>query len=75
MESELDVAQQALTAYRKACRTAKEEASHLTDERVSLLVELRASKDVLASFHAEVSKEKKALEAEYDVGFEVIFNY
>ena len=53
----------------------EEEVSHLTDERVSLFVELGASKDELSAFHAEVAKEKKALEAEYDAGFEVIFNY
>ena len=75
MESELDVAQQALAASRKACQTAEEEASRLTDERVLLLVELGASKDELSAFRAEVAKEKKALEVEYDAGFESIFNY
>ena len=59
----------------EACRTAKEETSGLTDERVSLLVELEASKYELSAFRAEVDKEKKALEAEYDAGFEAIFNY
>ena len=47
----------------------------MTDERVSLLVELGASKDKLSAFRAEASKEKKALEEEFDAGFEVIFNY
>ena len=75
MEFELNVAQQALVASREACRTADEEASRLTDERVSLLVKLGASKDELFAFCIEVTKEKKALEAEYDVGFEAIFNY
>ena len=75
MESELDVAQQALAAFGDACRTTEKEASRLTDERVSLLVELGASKDELSAFLIEVSKEKKALEAEYDAGFEAIFNY
>ena len=75
MESELNVAQQALADSGEACRTAKEEASRLTDERVSLLVEIGARKDEFSAFCAEVAKEKKALEAEYDVGFEAIFNY
>ena len=75
VESKLDVAQQALAASRKAFRMAKEETNRLTDERVSLLVELRARKDELAAFRAEVSNDKKALEVEYDAGFEVIFNY
>ena len=75
MESELDAAQQALVAFGESCRTVEEEASRLTDEWVSLLVELGASKDELSAFRAEVAKEKKTLEAEYDVGFEAIFNY
>ena len=45
MESELNVAQQALVASGEACRTVEEEASRLTDEWVLLLVALRASKD------------------------------
>ena len=75
MESELDVAQQALATSKEACRTTEEEVSRLTYERVSLLMELRASKDELSAFRAEVAKEKKALEVEYDAGFEAIFNY
>ena len=75
MESELDVAQQALAASEEACRTAEEEASRLTDERVLLLLELRASKNELSAFRTEVAKEKKALEVEYDASFESIFNY
>ena len=74
VESELDMAQQALAAFRKACQTEKEEASRLMDEQVSLLVELGAIKDELAAFRAEVSKDKKDLEAEYEASFEVIFN-
>ena len=35
IESELDAIQQALAASGEACQTAEEEASHLTDERVS----------------------------------------
>ena len=75
MASELDGAQQALATSGEAWWKAEEEASRLTDERVSLLIELGASKDELSAFRAEVSKEKKALEAEYDAGLEVIFNY
>ena len=51
------------------------EVSCLTDERVSLLVELGANKDELSAFRAEVAKEKKALEVEYDACFEAIFRY
>ena len=45
----------------------------MTHERDSLLVE--SAKDELSAFQAEVSKEKKALEAKFDIGFKVIFNY
>ena len=75
MRSKLNMAQQALAYSGEACRTAKKEVSRLTNERVSLLVELGASKDELSAFRAEVAKEKKALEVEYDAGFEAIFNY
>ena len=75
MESELDMARQSLASSREACWTSGEEVSRLTNERVSLLVELGASKEELSAFRAEVAKEKKALEAEYDAGFEAIFNY
>ena len=75
MKTELDMAREALAASREACQTTEEEANRLTDERVSLLVELGASKDELFAFRAEVAKEKKTLEEEYDAGFEVIFNY
>ena len=63
-----------MAAFGEACQTAEEEASCLIDEWVSLLVEFEASKDELSTFRAEVAKEK-ALEAEYDAGFEAIFNY
>ena len=75
MESELDGVQQALDASKEAWKKAEEEANHMTDERVSLLLELGASKDELSAFPAEASKEKKALEVAFDAGFDVIFNY
>ena len=56
VESELDVAQQGLAASREACQRAEKETSRLTDERVSLLVKLGASKDELFAFRAETSK-------------------
>ena len=59
----------------EAWRKAEEEANHLTDERVSLLLELGASKDELFAFWAEAFKEKKDMEEAFDVGFEVIFKY
>ena len=56
VEFELDGVQQALAAFGEAWWKAKEEASRLTDERVSLLLKLGASKDELSTFWVEVSK-------------------
>ena len=64
-----------MAASREAWRKAEKEASCLIDERVSLLVELWASKDELSAFRAEASKEKKALKEAFDLGFDVIINY
>ena len=75
VEYELDKVHQALAASREAWQKAEEEANRLANERVSLLLELGASKDELSTFRAEASKEKKALEEEFDAGFDVIFNY
>ena len=47
----------------------------MVDKRVSLLLELGASKVELSDFWAEASKEKKALEEAFDAGFDAIFNY
>ena len=68
-------AQHALAASKEARRKAENEANRLADERVSLLMELRASKDKLIEVRAEASKEKKALDEAFDVGFDVIINY
>ena len=64
-----------MAASREAWRKAEEEVNRLIDERVSLLLKLGASKDELSAFREEASKDKKALEEEFDAGFEVIFNY
>ena len=74
-ESVLTGVQHALIASEEARRKAEDEASRLEDERVSLLLELGASKDELTGVRAEASKERKALEEAFDVGFDVIFNY
>ena len=75
VESELARVQHALAASAEAWRKAEDEANRLADERVSLLLELGASKDELSAFQAEASKEKNAMEEAFDVGFDVIFNY
>ena len=64
-----------MAASEEAQRKAEDEAIRIVDERVSLLLELGASKDKLIGVRVEASKEKKALEQAFDAGFEVIFNY
>ena len=74
-ESELDSIQQALVAVREACWKAEEETCRLTDERLSLIMELGASKEELAAFKAKAIAERKAMEEEFDASSNVIFNY
>ena len=74
-ESELDSVQQALAAAGEACRKAEEENCRLIDERLSLIMELGTSKDELSAFQAKMTKEKKAMEEEFDASSDVIFNY
>ena len=75
VESELVRVQNALAVSEEARRKAKDEASRLAVEPVSLLLELETSKDEVSAFWAQALKEKKALEEAYEEGFDVIFNY
>ena len=74
-EFELDSARQALASAKEACRRANEENSRLTNERMSLLMELGAIKEDFTSFRAKSFEEKLALKAEFDASSDVIFNY
>ena len=74
-ESELGFVQQALVATKEACRRVEEENDRLTDERLSLLVELETTKDDFAAFQERKFAERSALEAEFDASSDVIFNY
>ena len=61
-ESKLDSVQQALAAAREAYRKAEEEICGLTDERLSLIMELGASKEELVAFQAKATAERKVME-------------
>ena len=74
-DSELDSIQQALAAARKACRKAEEEICRLTDERLSLIMEVGAGKEELATFQEKETTERKAMEEEFDTSSDVIFSY
>ena len=56
-------------------RKAEEENGRLTDERLSLLMELGATKDEFSDFREKASIEKTAMEAEFDDSSDMIFNY
>ena len=75
VESELARVQNDLAAAEEARRKADDEVSRLTDERVSLLLELGTCKDEMSAIRAEALKEKEALRKAYEEGFDVIFNY
>ena len=62
-------------AAKEACRRIEEENGRLTHERLSLLVELGATKDDFAAFREKSFTKRSALEAEFDASSEVIFNY
>ena len=62
-------------ATKEACRRVEEENSHLTDERLSLLVKLGATKDYFMAFREKSLAEWSALEVEFDASNDVIFNY
>ena len=53
----------------------EEENGHLTDERLSLLMELGAIKEDFAAFREKSSAEKSALKGEFDANSDVIFDY
>ena len=61
-------------AAKEAYRRVEEENSRLTDERLSLLVELGATKDDFTAFQEKSFAQRLALEAEFDASNDVIFN-
>ena len=62
-------------ATKEACRRVEEENGHLTDERLSLLVELGTAKDDFASFRERSFAERSAMEVDFDASCDVIFSY
>ena len=74
-KSELGFVQQALVSAKEACRRVEEENGRLADERLSLHVELGATKDDFTAFWEKSFAERSEMEAEFDVRRDVIFNY
>ena len=53
----------------------EEENGRLTDKRLSLVMELGATKDDFVAFREKTSVEKAVMEADFDASSDVIFNY
>ena len=62
-------------ATKEACRRVEEENSCLTDEGLSLLMELGTAKDDFTDFRERSFVERLAMEAEFDTRNDMIFNY
>ena len=74
-EFEREAAQKAFSLAGEVCKKAKEENSHLTDERLSLILELGTIKDDFASLREKVVADIEAMEAEFDASGDTLFNY
>ena len=59
----------------EARRKAEAETSRLEVERTSLLLELGAVKDELSFLYSQASKDKEAMEEDYQKALELIFAY
>ena len=59
----------------EACTKAKEEKSRLTDERLSMILELGTIKDDFAALREKAVANREAMEAEFDVSGDKLFNY
>ena len=73
-DSERDASRQALVTAEEARRKAKEENGRLTEEQLSLVMELGAIKDDFVAFREKTYAEKAVMEAEFDASSDVIFN-
>ena len=74
-ESEHEVAQKALSLAGEACTKADEENNRLTDEQLSLFLELGTIKDDFAALREKVVADREAMEAEFDASGDTLFNY
>ena len=75
VEDDLTKALNALAATEEGERRSEAEIALLEAERVSLLLDLEASKGKASSLHAWVGKDKEAMEKDYQKALELIFSY
>ena len=75
VEKDLSRVQEALAVEEEGKRKEEAEIARLEVERTSLLLEIGATKDKVSSLHSQASKDKEAMEEEYQKALEVIFSY
>ena len=74
-EDDLTKALNALASAKEGGRKSENEISSLEAERMSLLLELEASKGKVSSLHARPSKDKEDMTEDYQKALELIFAY
>ena len=74
-ESECEAAHKALSLAGEACTKAEEINSRLTDERLSLILELGTLKDDFAALREKAIADREVMEVEFDVSGDTLFNY
>ena len=85
VQDALEAADEARVVMEEAKHKAKAEVARLKVprlkvtrlkvERTSLLLEIGATKDKISSLHSQASKDKEAIEEDYQKALEVIFAY
>ena len=75
VQDALATVEEAMAVMEEAKLKAEVEAARLEVERTSLLLEIGAAKDEVSFLHSQASKDKKALEEDYQKSLEVIFSY
>ena len=74
-ESEREVDHKALSLAGEACTKAEEENSRLTDEWLSLILELRTIKEDFADLQEKAVTNREAMEVGFDASDDTLFNY
>ena len=59
----------------EAFRKAEEESGRLTDEILSLIMEVETIKDEFAAFREKAATDKEAMKAEFDSNGDMLFDY
>ena len=67
--------QGALAAMGEACKKAEEENNHLAEEKLALVIDLRAIKDDFAAFQEKAAADREMMEAAFDSSGDTLFNY